>query len=95
MRTQPGFLEGTQQMVGRVNGCELSYTRIQNDSSWRTAPDWTDTVRSRRAVNAIIERAEALIIRSSENGNSGSEREDLEGGSVAAREDSPLSEQSA
>jgi hypothetical protein len=88
------FLEFRSQLAGTVDGCEIVYQR-QHDQSYRTAPDWSNESRGRRAVNAIIDRAKALLIRSSENGNSDEEGRDLEGGSVAAREDRPLPEQSA
>ena len=54
----PGFLEGKSQ-VGIVNGCEVLYTRLTGDSTWRSSPDWTNEDRARRAVNAIIERVKA------------------------------------
>lgn len=51
----PGFMEGKTQ-VGGVNGCEVAYTLLTGDSTWRSSPDWTDEDRARRAVNAIIAR---------------------------------------
>lgn len=51
----PGFEMGRSQ-AGIVNGCEVLMSRLRGDSTWRTAPDWTNEDRARRAVNAIIER---------------------------------------
>ena len=52
------FLEYRSQLAGTSNGCEIVYKRTR-DNAWRSAPDWTNESRARRAVNAIIGRVDS------------------------------------
>lgn len=54
---QEMFLDRKAELVGRVGaeGAEFTYRRIV-DNSFRSAPDWTNERRARRAVNAIIDQ---------------------------------------
>lgn len=58
MPARPDFLNGTASLAGKSHDVELIYTVLKGDHSWRSAPDWTDKVRCRGAVNRILERLE-------------------------------------
>jgi hypothetical protein len=51
------FLNFNKELVGRIDDIELVYRRLINNS-YRSAPDWINESRGRRAVNAIIDRVE-------------------------------------
>jgi hypothetical protein len=55
---RPTFLKYRSQLASTVNACEIVYRR-SHDYSWRSAPDWTNESRARRAVNAIIGRVDS------------------------------------
>jgi hypothetical protein len=56
VETSPEFLAGKQMLVGKVNGCEVTYRPLRT-SEWRKSADWIEERRYRATVNAIIERA--------------------------------------
>jgi hypothetical protein len=51
------FLEGRKALVGKVNGCEVTYRTLRT-AEWRKSADWTEERRYRPTVNAIIERTQ-------------------------------------
>lgn len=58
----PEFLseEGYRLCLRNDEGCFMYYEKLVNPV-WRTAPDWVDTKRTKRAVKAIIAHIERMV----------------------------------
>jgi hypothetical protein len=55
-----GLLKGDAILRGELNGCLIEYRPFQT-TSYRSAPDWTEDRRVKRAVKAICAHIDSLV----------------------------------